>query len=97
MLAYEKGKLTVKVIENNNYGLAFINFTTSGLYAVSSFTSVTASITYHIHWNQSIIDYLAKKTYTKAFINTAVSVLVRIMATRALLLAINFDLELLFY
>ena len=53
-------------------------------------TSLIASITYHIPWSESIIGYLAKKTFTNTFMNTAVSAIVRIMASRAILLALSF-------
>lgn len=89
-LAYQKVGVAEEEIEKGNYFIGALNILNIALYSGSSVTSVMASITYHIPWSKSIIGYLAKKTYTKAFMNTAVSALVRIMASRVLLLAINF-------
>ena len=72
------------------YVRAGLNLLNAGLYATSGMTSLIASITYHIPWSESIIGYLAKKTFTNAFMNTAVSAIVRIMASRAILLALSF-------
>lgn len=73
-----------------NENLARLYLFQARLYWASGATSLVASITYHIPWSESIIGYLAKKTFTNAFMNTAVSAIVRIMASRAILLALSF-------
>jgi len=88
--AQEKWHSSNTELNKGNYVIAKLYSLNAVLYGISGGISFIASITYHIPWSESIIGYLAKKTFTKAFMNTAVSAIVRIMASRAILLALSF-------